>query len=127
MPVVGVAVLAAGLAPLFDIPMEVSTAKLGKGGQNVFCALYGFLSVQCNLPLVIGALLLIATAGGVSTLVGFALGIGIPLAITSYLAPKAKNLAMTITNRSKEIELVSSVLLILAGVYLVLYSFGVVA
>jgi len=126
LPIVGVAVLAAGLAPLLDIPMEITTAKFGKGGQNIFCALYGFLSVQCNLPLVIGALLLIATAGGVSTLAGFALGIGVPLAIASYMAPKAKNLVITITNKSKEIELISSILLVIAGIYLIMYSFGVV-
>ncbi|UXD22827.1 hypothetical protein IPA_08615 [Ignicoccus pacificus DSM 13166] len=126
LPVVGAAVLAAGLASVLNVPMEVSTAKLNKRSTSLFCALYGFLSVQCNLPLVIGALLLIATAGGLSTLVGFALGIGIPLAVVSYLAPKAKNLAMVLTNKSKEIELISAILMIIAGVYLLLYSFGVV-
>ncbi len=126
LPVVGAAVLLAGLASLLDIPMDIGSANVGKKSDHAFCALYGFLSVQCNLPLVIGALLLIATAGGLSTLVGFALGIGIPLAIVSYLAPKAKNLAMAITKRSKEIEIISSALMVIAGVYLLLYSFGVV-
>jgi cytochrome c biogenesis protein CcdA len=125
-PVVGAAVLAAGLASLLNVPMDVTTAKLNKRSTHVFCTLYGFLSVQCNLPLVIGALLLIATAGGMSTLVGFALGIGIPLAIISYLAPKAKNLVITITKKSKEIELASAALMVIAGVYLLLYSFGII-
>lgn len=126
LPVVGGAIVIAGLASLLDVPMEISSAKVGKKSDFAFCALYGFLSVQCNLPLVIGALLLIATTGGVSTLAGFALGIGIPLAVTSYLAPKLKNVAIVLTKRSKEIELISSALMVIAGVYLLLYSFSVI-
>ncbi len=124
LPVIAFIIIVTSLAELVKLPIEFSPGKVAKGG-HAFCFLYGFLSVQCSLPLVIGALLLIAAGGGLYTLLGFSIGIGLPLMISSYLAPRMRKSVEKLMKNADKVELISTALMLIAGIYLMLYAFGV--
>ena len=125
IPIIAFIIIVTSMAELLKLPIEFSPGKVARGG-HAFCFIYGFLSVQCSLPLVIGALLLIAAGGGIYTLVGFSLGIGLPLIITSYLAPRMRRGIEKLMKNADKVEMFSTALMLLAGIYLMLYAFGVV-
>ena len=126
IPVVGALIVAISLASLLKVPLEVSAGKLGRMGGGTFCFVYGFLSVQCNLPLVVGALLLIATGGGVYTLAGFAIGVVVPLFVAGWAGPRLRGVAEKLTRNAEKVETLTSFLMLLAGIYLVFYGAGMV-
>ena len=88
----GATVTAAGVLGLLDVPIHLSIPAASRRGIVGFSLLYGFLSVQCSLPLVLGALLLVASSGpgGVLPLAGFALGIAVPVGLVVLLAGRLR-------------------------------------
>jgi len=122
IPVVGTVIVAISAASLLKVPISFSAGSLGKTGGKAFCFIYGFLSVQCNLPLVIGALLLIASGGGFQTLAGFALGVAAPLFAVSWAGPRVRGLAEKIVRNSERIELITNAFMLAAGIYLLFYG-----
>ena len=125
LPIIAFIIIVTSLAELVKLPIEFSPGKVAKGG-HAFCFLYGFLSVQCSLPLVIGALLLIAAGGGLYTLLGFSIGIGLPLIVASYFAPRMRKSVEKLMKNADKVELASTALMLIAGIYLLLYAFGAV-
>ncbi len=126
IPVVGAIIVAISMASLLKMPLEVSAGKLGRLGGGAFCFVYGFLAVQCNLPLVIGALLLIAAGGGVFTLVGFVVGVAVPLFLAGWAGPKMRGLAEKLTRNAEKVETFTAIMMLLAGIYLVFYGAGMI-
>ncbi len=132
LPVVAVAIVAAGLASLLGVPVELEgLISARRGGLMGFCALYGVLAVQCNLPIVLGVLLLIAglgmSVGGLAALAALAVGSGVPLAAVMLAASRGgAGLAERILARNELLNRVAGAVLAAAGVYLLLYSFQLV-
>jgi cytochrome c biogenesis protein CcdA/thiol-disulfide isomerase/thioredoxin len=132
LPVIALAIIAAGAASMFGVPVELDAMfSLRRGGVIGFCAAYGFLAVQCSLPLVVGSLLLVAGSGaglsGVLVATSFALGVSIPLAIILYAVSRlGAGIVNRIMERKKVLDLLGGGVLLASGVYLLLYSLGFV-
>jgi len=130
--VVSVAVLAAGLASLLGVPVELQgLVSSRRGGLTGFCAVYGFLALQCNLPLVVGALLLVAGLGfslaGLTALAALAVGIGAPLTIITWLVGRGgKAVADKLLAKNELLTRIGGAFMALAGLYLLLHNLGFV-
>jgi len=128
LPVVAAAVVAAGAASLLGVPVELQGMVSAKrGGLMGFCALYGFLAVQCNLPIVIGALFLVLglglSLGGFLALVSLAAGVGIPLAVVMWLVSRGgAAMADKLLRRNELLTRVGGAVMLAAGLYLLLTS-----
>ena len=132
LPVIALAIVAAGAASILGVPVELDAVlSVRRGGLVGFCAAYGFLAVQCSLPLVVGSLLLVLGAGaGVSAVLvaaSFALGVSLPLAIVLYAVSR---LGAGIVNRIMEhrrvLDVAGGLVLLGSGLYLLLYALGLV-
>ena len=132
LPAVAVAVLAAGLASMLGVPVELQGLVSSKrGGLLGFCALYGFLALQCNLPIVAGALLLVAglglSLGGLAVVLALALGVGVPLAALTWVVSRGgRAVADKLLEKNELLTRVGGVFLALAGLYLLLSSLQLV-
>ena len=130
--VVSAAVLAAGLAGLLGVPVELQGLVSGKkGGLIGFCAVYGFLALQCNLPIVAGALLLVAglglSLGGVAALLALAAGVGVPLAALTWVVSRGgRAVADRLLARNELLTRIGGAVMALAGLYLLLHSLELV-
>ncbi len=132
LPVVAAAIVAAGLASLLGVPVELEgLVSARRGGLLGFCGLYGVLAVQCNLPIVLGVLLLIAglgmSVGGLAALAALAVGSGVPLAAVMLAASRGgAALAERLLRRNELLTRIGGVVLVASGVYLLLYSLQLV-
>lgn len=132
LPVMALAIIAAGAASLLGVPVELDTMLSTKhGGLYGFCATYGFLAVQCSLPLVVGSLLLVLSAGagvsGVLVAASFALGVSIPLAIVLYAVSRlGAGIVNKIMQHKRTLDIMGGFVLLGSGLYLLLYSLGFV-
>ncbi|ABM81337.1 thioredoxin fold domain-containing protein [Hyperthermus butylicus] len=132
IPVIASAVIAAGFGGLLGVPVELEgIISARRGGLIGFCAAYGFLAVQCNLPLVVGALLLIASAGStVSALLvasSFALGVSVPLALALYTVSRlGAGVVDRLLARSSLLSRIGGAVLLASGLYLLMYSLQLV-
>ena len=130
LPVIALAIIAAGAASMLGVPVELDAMlSVKRGGIIGFCAAYGFLAVQCSLPLVVGSLLLVLGAGagvsGVLVAASFALGVSIPLAIVLYAVSRlGAGVVNKIMERKKVLDLIGGLVLLGSGLYLLLYSLG---
>ncbi len=122
----GVAVTAAGVLGVLGVPIHLSLPASSGRGIVGFSLLYGVLAVQCSLPLVLGALLLVAGAGagGLLPLVGFTLGIAVPVGAVVLLAGRWSKLSML---SSTSIVRYGYMLVALSGAVLLAYTMGVVS
>jgi len=132
LPVIALAIVAAGLASLLGVPVELQGIVGAKrGGLLGFCTVYGFLAVQCNLPIVVGVLLLIAGLGfsvaGLAALLALAAGSGIPLAAVMWLVSRSgAGVAEALLKRNVMLSRIGGLVLLVAGLYLLLYGFQIV-
>jgi len=128
LPVVAAAVIAAGVASILGVPVELEgIIGARRGGLTGFCAVYGFLAVQCNLPLVAGALLLAAGVGSMSSglivAVSFAAGISISLAAAVYAVGRVgSSVVNRMMGRYVLLSRVGGLVLVAAGIYMLAYS-----
>jgi cytochrome c biogenesis protein CcdA/thiol-disulfide isomerase/thioredoxin len=127
LPTVAAAITAAGLASLLGVPIEIEASpRLRRGGLLGFCTVYGLLSVQCSLPLVVGSLLLAAGTGGVAGVivaVSFALGVSLPLAVAVYAVSRAgAGFVNRILARNRLLNVLGGIVLAASGIYLLIYS-----
>ncbi len=131
IPVVASAVIGLGFASLTGVPAEFNALLKTRGrGVAGFCTVYGVLAVQCNLPLVVGALLLAAGAGGSGGLVvaaAFAAGLAVPLGLALLAASRlGPGVLSGVLRRTRLLNLVGGSVLVAAGVYLLAYGLGLV-
>ncbi len=132
LPVMALAIIAAGTASLLGVPVELDTMLSTKhGGLYGFCAAYGFLAVQCSLPLVVGSLLLVLSAGagisGILVAASFALGVSLPLAIVLYAVSRlGAGVVNKIMQHKRALDIMGGLVLLGSGLYLLLYSLGFV-
>ncbi len=100
--------------------------SLLSSGLPVACFSFGLVSLQCSLPLLAGYIALIGATGdllvgltGVSLL---ALGMAVALVISLYLAGRASGAFSKAVKNPAVLERVSGVLLIVLGIYLILFG-----
>ncbi len=127
MPTIAAAIVAAGLASMLGVPIEIEASpRLRRGGLLGFCTVYGLLAVQCSLPLVVGSLLLAAGTGGVAGLAvaaSFALGVSVPLAVSVYAVSRlGGEFVSRILARNRLLNLLGGLVLVASGLYLLAYS-----
>ena len=133
LPVVALAIVAAGLASLLGVPVELQGLIGGKRrGLIGFCTVYGLLAVQCNLPIVVGVLLLIAglglSAAGLAALAALMVGSGVPLALVMWAVSRGgASIAERLLQRNELLSRIGGGVLLAAGLYLLLYSFQLIA
>lgn len=107
-----------------DLPAAFSAGRLGVYGV---CGLFGFLSVQCNLPLVLGPFLMIVGAGSgdpVGALylaVGYAMGLSVVLALVMSGSGRIASLVEKMLYRGELLNRVSGLIILLSGLFLATY------
>ncbi|MCE4615729.1 MAG: thioredoxin domain-containing protein [Aeropyrum sp.] len=125
----GVLLFGAGLLELSGIPTHISMALRMKGGLPTFSFLYGLLAVQCSLPLVTGALFIIASGGlgyGVYALIAFATGIALPV-LAAILASNFNMSEKILTSRLSALVLkIGYAMMVAGGAFMLFYGFGLV-
>lgn len=102
----------------------ISSKRKGLRGFFVYGIAYGLAAAGCTAPLFFSVVLLAFTRSGpfdgVITLILYALGVGIPLIITSILVAMAKRpLLAKIQNLTPMLHKISGAVMILGGLYLI--------
>jgi cytochrome c-type biogenesis protein len=132
--VIGALMLIFGVVTLFGIHLPVLTPKLDAGGRGrslrsmfVYGIAYAVASIGCTLPVFAGSVLGQVNAagfvGGVLSVATYGLGMGLVLsALTVSLALARSGLLVMLRRAMARIDLFSGAILILAGVYLLLYG-----
>ncbi len=131
---IGALVLAFGVITLFGIHLPVFTPKLDAGGSSrtirsmfVYGVAYAVASIGCTLPVFVGGVLGQVTesgfVGGVLSVATYGLGMGVVLsALTISLALARSGLLRVLRSAMARIDLLSGAILVLAGIYLLLYG-----
>ncbi|MGD9701874.1 MAG: cytochrome c biogenesis CcdA family protein [Acidimicrobiia bacterium] len=131
---IGVLLLMLGIVTLFGIHLPIFTPRVDAGGRDtsvrsmfLYGISYAVASIGCTLPTFTGAVLgQVKQQGFVSGVVAIAtygLGMGLVLsALTVSLALARTGLLHGLRRVMQHIDLVSGVVLLLAGAYLVLYG-----
>lgn len=132
--VVGALVLVMGLLTLFGVHLPILTPKLDAGGRDrsvrsmfLYGVAYAVASIGCTLPTFVGAVLGQVTdsglAGGVLSVAAYGLGMGLVLsALTVSLALARAGLMHALRRAMAKIDLFAGAILVLAGIYLLLYG-----
>ncbi len=130
LPVLGSLVAGAGFAALLGVPMELP-ALVGRrpAGLGGFCAVYGLLALQCNLPMVAGALLLVAGSGALGApllaAAAFAAGAGGSLAASVYAISRlGDTVARRLVSRGPTLYRAGGLAMLVAGLTLLAYGLG---
>ncbi|WP_148706473.1 thioredoxin family protein [Aeropyrum camini] len=121
------ALVSSGILEIMGIPTYTAIKTRSGGGLLGFSLLYGVLSVQCSLPLVLGGLLLIAGGGletGLVSLAAFSVGIGIPVAI-AVVAVRIGEAKIQSMMSSARLMKAGYIAVSIGGVYMLAYSLGV--
>lgn len=111
------------------IPIHASGRK-GFVGIYLYGIAYGFATFGCSAPIFFSILLFSIVSGGVlsgiMTFVIYALGMGIPLIITTILVVTAKEIVHDkLIKAMPYLEKIGGVLLIIIGIYLIYYYFKI--
>ena len=121
LPLVGALIVAVGIGKILGLELESNARLKGKWGARGFCLAYGILALQCTLPIVLAALLSM-TVAGIWPLIGLIVGVGGPLTVITFTADKLKSKLMRFNY--KLVDMVTSLTMVIAGIYLLAYSMG---
>ena len=132
--VVGIGVLALGIALLAGWQLQLALPHLDRGGKDrtlvsmfVFGVSYAVASLSCTLPVflsvVAGTFSRSNTVSGIAMFVTFALGMGLVLTVlTLALALARRSLVHRLRSALPYINRVSGALLVVAGLYFTWYG-----
>lgn len=132
--IIGALMLVMGVVTLFGIHLPVLTPKLDVGGRDrslrsmfAYGVAYAVASIGCTLPTFTGGVLSQVgksnLVGGLAGVVTYGLAMGLVLsALTVSLALAQSGLLVLLRRMMARIDLISGVILILAGIYLLLYG-----
>ncbi len=108
--------------------------RRGLTGFFIYGTAYGLAAAGCTAPIFFSTILLAVTKsgtfGGLLTFILYALGVGLPLIVTSILVATAKQSVLTrINNLTPKLYKLSGVVMIMAGIYLIYfyYTSGIIA
>ena len=132
--VVGVLLVVFGIVTLFGVHLPIVTPRIDAGGRDtstrsmfLFGISYAVASIGCTLPTFTGAVLGQVKAeglySGVIAIAAYGLGMGLVLsALTVSLALARTGLLRWLRGVMMHIDLISGVVLVVAGAYLLLYG-----
>ncbi len=124
--IMGVIMLLEIQLPYISINVRPSRRR-GLQGFYLFGIVYGMAGVGCSAPIFLSVLFHALTGGAVNGLLTFAIyaiGMGIPLIVTSVLLAETQDYIIArITRITPKLHRLSGVILILVGVYLVYFYF----
>jgi len=119
--IMGVGTLSQMSLPYISIPGKLPQRK-GLVGFYVFGVVYGLAGVGCSAPIFISVLFYAMSRGftnGVLTFITYAIGMSVPLVVTSVLVAEAKEyLIHKISRVTPWFHKVGGVVLIMVGLYL---------
>lgn len=133
--VIGIGLVALGVAMLRGYELKVSLPRLNKGGRTrgmgsmtLFGASYATVSLTCTLPIFLAA---VSTtfrsanfASGMATFVTYALGMGaVLMVLTLALALSRDSVVAHMRRGMAWIQKASAVLLMVAGIYVAYYGY----
>ncbi len=136
VPIASIIIIIMGIsmlvgAKIFNIflPIKASGRK-GFIGMFLYGIAYGLATFGCSAPIFFSILLFSIVSGGmlsgIITFLIYALGMGIPLILTTILVVKAKELVYRKILRAMPlIQKIGGVILIIIGIYL-LYSYSLI-
>ena len=117
----GVATLRQMRIPFLTVPSGLSR-RMGLSGFYLFGVVYGLAGVGCSAPIFLSVVVFAASRGlvnGVLAFVAYALGMGLPLILTSVLVAQANELMLRrISEATPRLQRVSGVMLVLVGLYM---------
>lgn len=132
--VAGAIVILMGISMLTKIglPHISMPAKISKRrdflGLYIFGVAYGLSAVGCSAPIFLSILFYAMVRGlteGIITFVTYAVGMGLPLVLTSVLVAEAKDFMISkIANATLWLHKASGVLLIIVGIYLFYFYYS---
>ena len=132
--VIGLVLVALGIAMLFGYRLPFTTPKLDKGGRTrsvgsmaVFGVSYAIASLGCTLglfiPIVVRSFSRRGFASGVASFVMYGLGMALVLmALTIALALARHGLLRVLRTITQFVDRIAAVVLVLAGLYFVYYG-----
>lgn len=119
--VLGVAMLRQANIPYLQLNVRPTTRK-GLAGLYMFGLVYGIAGVGCSAPIFLSVLLFAVSESwlnGVLTFTVYAIGMGVPLVLTSILVAEAKvMLIRRISGVTERLHKLGGTVLILVGLYL---------
>lgn len=122
----GVSILAKVRLPSISIPVRIATRK-GFIGLYIFGIAYGLAAVGCSAPIFFSVLFYAMVKGfanGMITFLVYAMGMGLPLILTSVLVAEVKELTIKkIVKTTPWLQKISGVILILVGIYLLYFYY----
>jgi len=125
--VMGTVMLLEVQLPYFSFNVSPSRRR-GLPGFYLFGIVYGMAGVGCSAPIFLSVLLHAMTKGpvnGLLTFAAYAVGMGIPLMVTSVLLAEAKDYVIArITRITPRLHRVSGIILILVGAYLAYFYYA---
>lgn len=117
----GIIILIGLRLPYLSIPTRISKRK-GVIGLYLFGVAYGLAGVGCSAPIFLSVVFYAMAKGlayGTSTFIAYAVGMGLPLILTSILLAEAKEFIIKrIASATPWLQKVSGLLLIIVGIYL---------
>jgi cytochrome c-type biogenesis protein len=112
--------------PLISIQAKPSRRR-GLLGFYLFGVIYGLAGVGCSAPILLSVLFYALSRGfinGILTFITYALGMGVPLLLTSVLLAQAREyLISTISRITPKLHRFSGIILIIVGVYLIYFNY----
>lgn len=132
--VLGILLVPFGIAMLFGFEPKLSTPRMQKGGDSgevlsmfLFGVSYAVVSLGCTIGLFIAGVSSVFTSGGfvdgVAVFIAYALGMGaVIMTLTVGLAMAKTSIATNMRKILPWVNRISGVLMILAGIYLVVYG-----
>lgn len=130
----GVATILMGVFMVIEIRFPISITRLrapkqkGLIGIFLYGAVYGLATMGCSAPIFFSILFYAIAAGGplygTLTFLVYAIGMGLPIVITTILVAKAKVFMLQkIVNATPLLQKVSGIVLVVIGIYLIYFYF----
>lgn len=112
--------------PYMSFPVN-PTKRTGLGGFYLFGVIYGLGGFGCSAPIFLSVLVFALSKellDAIVTFIMYALGMGLPLVVTSLLVVQANELMIRrVSEATPRIQKAGGAVLVLIGFYLIYYSF----
>lgn len=123
----GVSMLVKVKLPMFPAPLKAPQRR-GFIGIFLYGVVYGLATIGCSAPLFFAVLFWAIVSGGILngiiTFMVYALGMGLPLILTSILLAKVKELTVNkLVKMTPWIQRFSGIILIIIGAYLIYFYY----
>lgn len=124
----GISILAGFRLPAFWAKITAPRRR-GLIGIFLYGAAYGLATLGCSAPVFFSILFYAVAArgliGGMVAFIVYAIGMGLPLVLTTILVAKAKELTLRkMLSAMPMLQRLSGVVLVLIGIYLIFFYYG---